>query len=34
MDPLELHLDATYERVPTLAALAELVTRLSEPRTM
>jgi len=23
-----------YERVPTLAALAELVTRLSEPRTM
>jgi hypothetical protein len=25
MDPLGLHLDADYDRVPSLAALAELV---------
>jgi putative hydrolase of the HAD superfamily len=29
MDPLGLHLDASYERVPSLAALADLITSLS-----
>ncbi len=29
MDPLGLHLDATYERVPSLAALAELIAGAS-----
>jgi FMN phosphatase YigB (HAD superfamily) len=30
MDPLSLHLDASYERVPSLAALADLI-RCSSP---
>ena len=29
MDPLGLHLDASYERVPSLAALAELIATAS-----
>jgi FMN phosphatase YigB (HAD superfamily) len=29
MDPLDLHLDATYERVPSLTALAELIAAAS-----
>jgi len=29
MDPLGLHLDASYERVPSLAALADLITSSS-----
>jgi hypothetical protein len=29
MDPLGLHLGASYERVPSLAALADLITASS-----
>ena len=32
MDPLGLHLDASYERVPSLAALAELIVTTSPGR--
>jgi FMN phosphatase YigB (HAD superfamily) len=32
MDPLGLHLDASYERVPSLAALADLITSSSSRR--
>jgi putative hydrolase of the HAD superfamily len=32
MDPLGLHLDADYDRVPSLAALADLIASGSIPR--
>ena len=32
MDPLGLHLDASYERIPSLAALAELIAAASHGR--
>jgi putative hydrolase of the HAD superfamily len=32
MDPLGLHLDASYERIPSLAALAELIASTSRGR--